>query len=277
MEDEKSKVFSNYGKQIKEAIADLKTKGNRHKQIPNILTTMRLAAPCFIIPAAIIGSVPVIIGSVIAFGLTDLVDGFVARHFNLTSDLGRDLDALADKVFGGTLLLAASIANPLLLVNVGLELAIAGINAKQKLSGREATSSFMGKAKTWALFSLAGVGLLSPALELSKLVLPFMLATTVMQGLTIGSYIKKYDRTKSEVKGKSDVAMTKQILKNDDYDYQKKLTKENKIEDVNNIIKEKTKTQLEELEEIRNYLICNLQNEKKADVKVKEKKYGNKN
>ena len=48
------KTWNDYKIKFKEAFTDLKTKGRRHKQIPNILTTSRLlAAPVFIIPAAI--------------------------------------------------------------------------------------------------------------------------------------------------------------------------------------------------------------------------------
>lgn len=194
MEKEKG-FFAEYKEQFKSALNDLKTKGKRHKQIPNILTLLRLTAPLVILPAALIGNIPFIIGATAAFGLTDLADGFIARHWNLTSKLGADLDALADKLFAGTLLLAASIANPALLVNVGLEMAIAGININQKAKGEKTGSTMMGKVKTFALFPLAGAGILSTAIAPSILA-GLSITTTVLQAMTISSYLSKYKNNK---------------------------------------------------------------------------------
>ena len=47
-------VKEQYKIYIKEALEDIKTKGRRYRQIPNIITSSRLiAAPFFIIPAAL--------------------------------------------------------------------------------------------------------------------------------------------------------------------------------------------------------------------------------
>lgn len=200
MEKDKN-IFSDYKEQINEALNDLKTKGKRHKQIPNILTLLRLTAPAVILPAAILGNVPFIVGATAAFGLTDLADGFIARNWNLTSKLGADLDALADKLFAGTLLLAASIANPALLINVGLEMAIAGININQKTKGEEASSTLMGKIKTFALFPLAAAGILSSSIS-SSILAGLAVTTTALQVMTIKSYLKKYNKPKAQDKTK---------------------------------------------------------------------------
>ena len=197
MEKEKG-FFSDYKDQIDDALNDLKTKGKRYKQIPNILTLLRLAAPLVILPAALIGNVPFIIGATAFFGLTDLADGQIARRCHLTSKLGADLDALADKLFAGTLLLAASITNPALLINVGLEMGIAGINIYQKAKGKEAASTLMGKIKTFALFPLAGAGILSASIAPSILS-GLAITTTALQAMTIKSYLKKYNKEKEKV------------------------------------------------------------------------------
>ena len=225
-QDEKN-FFSDYKDQIKEALEDLKTAGRRHKQIPNILTMLRLTAPFIIIPAAIIGNVPFILWSTAAFGITDLADGFIARNWNLTSKLGKDLDAFADKMFAGTLLLAAAVTNPLLYLNVGLEMAIAGININQKVKGKEAASTMMGKIKTFALFPLAGVSILSSVFS-ESIIATLAVITTVSQFLTIKSYLKKYNKSNNE-----EVATKENILKieepkNDELtnDKEKKLSKE---------------------------------------------------
>ena len=70
--------------------------------IPNILSCFRIVLiPVFIVcylntPAEGIALWPVLI--LILSGLTDVLDGFIARRFNMISDLGKMLDPVADKL-----------------------------------------------------------------------------------------------------------------------------------------------------------------------------------
>ena len=66
--------------------------------IPNILSFVRIGIIPFIIIAYFNGD---FIGSfllILLSGLTDVVDGFIARHFNMVSDFGKVLDPIADKL-----------------------------------------------------------------------------------------------------------------------------------------------------------------------------------
>lgn len=245
MYEDKKKVFAEYKKEISEALNDLKTRGRRHRQIPNVLTLLRMTAPFFIIPSILVGNVALSIGLIAGFSLTDAADGFIARKFNLTSDLGKDLDAICDKIFAGTLLLSASISNPLLLFNLGLEGIISAINAKKKLQGEDPKSTMMGKIKTWSLFILAGAGLLTPCLPITNVLNTLMVTTAGLQLLTIASYSKKK-------KGK-DTEELKPILKEEPsttIDHEEEKEKE-KVLTIN---KEPT---LEELIEMRDFLTGN--------------------
>ena len=49
-------------------------------------------------------------------GLTDTVDGFVARHFNMISDLGKILDPVADKLTQAAMLFCLLTRFPLMIV-----------------------------------------------------------------------------------------------------------------------------------------------------------------
>lgn len=186
------KEWKVYKEEIKEAWKDLKTKGRRRRQIPNILTSLRLLAPVFILPSAFLGNIPFVIGSFIAFSVTDMLDGFIARKFNFTSKLGRDLDAFSDKIFAGTLLLASSIINPILLLNFSLEACIAGINVNAKLKGVEAKSLIIGKVKTAFLFPLLGCSFIYSTLSIEPLFNLLFASTTLLQVLTISSYHRNY-------------------------------------------------------------------------------------
>lgn len=178
-----------YKELVNEALEDLKTKGRRHRQIPNILTLMRLTAPLFIIPTAIVGNLPLLLGMTAVFSLTDLVDGLIARKFNLTSELGKNLDAVTDKIFASTLLISASFTSPFLLINLIVEGIIAAINISKELNNEEVQSTIIGKVKTWFLFSLVGIGLIKPYFQIDKLFDLFYGATAIMQVLTVTSYL----------------------------------------------------------------------------------------
>lgn len=52
--------------------------------------------------------------------LTDLMDGKIARHFNMVSNLGKILDPLADKATQLSLIICLSVQHPALLILVGI-------------------------------------------------------------------------------------------------------------------------------------------------------------
>ena len=90
------------------------------KNIPNILTVSRIAAVMVFVVLASLADYSVIrdkdyvfwlrlTGYVLAIaaGLTDLLDGYLARRFKVVSDFGALMDPLADKIFvTGTMLMA---------------------------------------------------------------------------------------------------------------------------------------------------------------------------
>lgn len=273
MNEKDNSVFTTYKKLINDALEDLKTKGRRHKQIPNILTLMRLTAPCFIIPAVITGNVPLVFGLTALFGLTDFADGFIARKWNLTSELGTALDAVTDKVFASTLLLAASISNPLLLYNLGLEAIIASINVSKKLNALPVESSYIGKVKTWFLFALVGVGIISPNLNIQHILNPLMASTTVMQLLTIGSYVtpKTNNTNLSKIEqNETSISIDENTTNNQEQKDLEKVLEEDKPS-----IKQYSSEEeyLEQLKSAKEELLMFKQNQpKNEETKVKQKK-----
>jgi|SRR3990172_3857555 len=68
------------------------------KAIPNLLTALRLLLlPVLWGLALLKWPVPLAIGMIISF-LTDTLDGFIARRFNVTSAFGSKFDSLADNL-----------------------------------------------------------------------------------------------------------------------------------------------------------------------------------
>jgi cardiolipin synthase len=52
--------------------------------------------------------------------LTDLIDGKIARHFNMITTVGKVLDPLADKITQFTLILCLAIRYPVLWILIGI-------------------------------------------------------------------------------------------------------------------------------------------------------------
>ncbi len=69
--------------------------------LPNILTLMRLAMIVPFAGLAMAGSDLAALAVLVAAGLTDVADGFIARRFGQASKIGRLIDPLADKLMTG--------------------------------------------------------------------------------------------------------------------------------------------------------------------------------
>lgn len=97
----------------------MRRKQNRWLTIPNILSLFRL----LLIPVIIwlyfwkeeYSYAAVVI---IASGITDMIDGYIARKFNMVSDVGKVLDPIADKLTQAAVLICLGSRYPLLLLLV---------------------------------------------------------------------------------------------------------------------------------------------------------------
>ena len=74
--------------------------------IPNLLSVVRLALiPVIVWLYSYEKNYYAAIGVILLSGATDIIDGWIARHFNMISDFGKALDPLADKLTQAALLL----------------------------------------------------------------------------------------------------------------------------------------------------------------------------
>lgn len=86
--------------------------------------------------------------------LTDFVDGYIARHYNQTSDFGKFLDPLADKllVTAAMLIFVQWGRMPAWAVMVVLarEFAVSGLRMVAAAGGKVLAAGFSGKVKTFS-------------------------------------------------------------------------------------------------------------------------------
>src|SRR6201991_1428368 len=71
--------------------------GNAELSIPNIITLGRILLVPFIVWAIASDKMEIAFIIFIAAGISDAIDGFLAKRFNMSSELGALLDPLADK------------------------------------------------------------------------------------------------------------------------------------------------------------------------------------
>lgn len=185
----------------KVCVEEFKNPKTRKKQIPNLFTASRLFAPLFIIPTALLGNLPLTAIFVTGFALTDAADGYFARKYNATSEFGRKLDALTDKLFAAALLIPLIVINPALLTVLTMEGVISGVNVYSQLADNTPKTEFIGKIKTAALSGTIGLNYIAMLTSVHPIVLNIaMYSTVALQMVSAAKYLDVLS-TKEREKG----------------------------------------------------------------------------
>lgn len=166
------------------------------KIIPNILTTLRLGMVGIFVYAFLSGNP---IASLVMFStasITDFLDGYLARKWDATSNYGKTLDPIADKLLmGSALLLYGSKYNSLMFVPLIMEGLISAVNTYFVATDNKVSVNKSGKVKTAALMSTISIALLK-SLNIESLnfitnnvINSLIFGTTVLQASTVKHYI----------------------------------------------------------------------------------------
>ncbi len=137
--------------------------------LPNILTWIRIAAIPLVVVAFYLGTgwADPLTGAIFAAaGITDTLDGYLARRLGQTSRLGAFLDPVADKLIVATalVLLVSRDPRPLLVLTaaviIGREIAISALREwmAELAQRRKVAVSLLGKYKT--VFQIIGLALM---------------------------------------------------------------------------------------------------------------------
>ena len=123
-----------------------------NKNVPNILTVLRIIAVPFFIYFFYSGNYVAAFIIFIAASFTDMLDGFIARKFNLVSNFGKFMDPLADKIltYSALCLLVEDklIWAVFLIIILFREFAVAGIRMLAAVKGTVIAADIFGKIKT---------------------------------------------------------------------------------------------------------------------------------
>ena len=133
---------------------------NKILTVPNVLSFFRLALiPVIIWLYIAMGEYVLTAGLIVLSGATDVIDGFIARRFNMVSALGKALDPVADKLTQCAMLICLVFRFPLMLLPLGLLVVkelFSGITGLViiKQSGKVYSALWHGKATTVLLYVL---------------------------------------------------------------------------------------------------------------------------
>ena len=136
--------------------------------IPNVMSFFRMLLVPFIIWSYLgLESTTLTVVLVAISALTDVLDGRIARRFNMVSDLGKVLDPFADKLTQVSLVLCLAFSRHLLWVLLGICvirepcMAILGYITIRK-TGQVPCAKWYGKLSTVVLYTTALVFLIFP-------------------------------------------------------------------------------------------------------------------
>lgn len=128
--------------------------------IPNILSVLRLCMIPIIILLYCVKQDYLLTGCVLILsGITDIADGYIARRFHMTSNLGKILDPIADKLTQAAMLFCLATRFPLMLAPIVMMffkevfVGVTGILVIRK-TGMVYSAKWHGKVATVMLYTM---------------------------------------------------------------------------------------------------------------------------
>lgn len=171
--------------------------------IPNLLSIFRIVLiPVFIVCYLVLPDDQLWISAVILVvsGATDVVDGYIARHFNMITQLGKILDPLADKLTLAAVCITVALHVPALIplavVYVAKELCMLIGGLLIVRSGIKIQSSkWFGKLATVVFYVALFIIILVPSLPQS-VTIGLVIVVAVMVLFALGMYVNEFIKIK---------------------------------------------------------------------------------
>ena len=179
--------------------------------IPNILTTVRLVViPVFAYFMLFTDNFLVVALLFLFSGITDVVDGWIARRFNMITDVGSVYDPLVDKLMQITAVVCMAIREmiPLWVISIVAfkEFAMILVSLILYLKKIVVHSNWYGKAATVLFYAVIFVLIVFPGMDDMLKTILLVILVTVMVMAAIGYLFKISGNKGSELyKYKDDI------------------------------------------------------------------------
>lgn len=172
--------------------------------LPNKLTIFRVILIPFFIVALLIPQIPagkwIALAIFIVASLTDLLDGKIARKYNLVTNFGKFMDPLADKILVCSALICLvelqRIPSWMVVIIIAREFTISGFRSVAADNGVVIAASYWGKFKT--TFQMIAVCLMIADLPVLSLVT--VIVTWIAVILTVVSLVDYLVKNKDIMK-----------------------------------------------------------------------------
>ncbi|HET9903523.1 MAG TPA: CDP-alcohol phosphatidyltransferase family protein [Xanthobacteraceae bacterium] len=170
--------------------------------LPNLITLARILSVPIVVWAIAANEMLVAFVLFVTAGISDAVDGFLAKRFDMKSELGAYLDPLADKVLIVSIYVALGITQEiprwLVILVVSRDLMIIGAVMLSWLVGKPVAVRplVISKINTVAQIVLAGLvlGSLGLSFDPGWLMPACMAAVAALTLLSVGAYVREWIR-----------------------------------------------------------------------------------
>ncbi len=175
--------------------------------LPNKLTILRVILIPFFIVALMVPTIPyndyIATAIFLIASFTDMLDGKIARKYNLVTNFGKFMDPLADKLLVSSALICLielqRIPAWMVIIIIAREFTILGFRLIASDNGVVIAASYFGKFKT--VFQMAAVVLLILNIEVLSLVTTIVLwIAIILTVLSLIDYIVKNKDVMKETK-----------------------------------------------------------------------------
>ena len=181
--------------------------GHLTVNLPNLITLGRILLVPVVVWAIAYGQMWIAFVLFLGAGVSDGVDGFIAKRFNMTSELGAYLDPVADKALIVSIYLTLGIAGIiprwLVILVVSRDIIIVGAVMLSWLMGRplKVKPLLVSKLNTVAqiVFACVVLGSLGFNLRADGLIVVLMGAVAVLSLLSIAAYVAEWVRHMNSV------------------------------------------------------------------------------
>ena len=170
--------------------------------IPNLITLARILLVPVVVWAIAVGAMKLAFLLFMVAGLSDLVDGFLAKRFNMATELGAYLDPLADKAMivsiYVTLALVGSIPLWLVILVVSRDIMIVSAVILSWLIDKPVAVKPLMVSKINTGAQIVYAGLVLAALGFGFAAGPLLLAASLVVAaltlLSVGAYVREWVR-----------------------------------------------------------------------------------
>jgi cardiolipin synthase (CMP-forming) len=187
---------------LRRSIAMRKLCRERLLSIPNLITLARILSVPVMVWAIVTGWMLVAFLLFLAAGVSDAIDGYLAKRFGMTSELGAYLDPLADKALIVSIYVTLGISGDmprwLVILVVSRDIMIVGAVILSWLVGKPLPMRplLVSKLNTAAQILFAGLVLASLGLRFDAhwLVDALMAAVTLLTLASVAAYVREWVR-----------------------------------------------------------------------------------